>query len=222
VLNIRQKLNYEKNRPFELELHEADYQTPPSEELSKIKDVSEDNVLKRAFNDMNPNFDYVFGDNPKLLGDYLRSKHKDLPCLLVLLYLGEKIDPSKIGKDHQYLKDSGLTLAISQFMDKSKPQYNILEYMEDKLRLKIPIINREAVPIIENIRRELSYKKDAESLKERIEKLKKNLESWELEIAKLQVAISPEFNSEGYKENERMLKEVKQFVYGAVPLWSVD
>jgi hypothetical protein len=141
---------------------------------------------------------------------------------LVLLYLGEKIDPSKIGKDHQYLKDSGLTLAISQFMDKSKPQYNILEYMEDKLRLKIPIINREAVPIIENIRRELSYKKDAESLKERIEKLKKNLESWELEIAKLQVAISPEFNSEGYKENERMLKEVKQFVYGAVPLWSVD
>jgi hypothetical protein len=221
VLGIRQKINYEKNR-FELELHEADYQIPPSEEISRIKDVSEDNTLKRVFNDMNPNFDYVFGDNIRLLGDYLRSKHKDLPCLLVLLYLGEKIDPSKIGKDHQYLKDSGLTLTISQFMGRSNPLHNILEYKEDKLSLRIPIANREVVPMSENIIRKLSYKKEAECLKERVKKIKNNLESWESKIAELQIAISPEFNSESYRENERMLKEAKQFVHGAVPLWFDD
>ena len=45
------------------------------DESSDLTETDPEHVLIRVFNDVNPNFFYVFNENPQLLEDYFSKKH---------------------------------------------------------------------------------------------------------------------------------------------------
>ena len=171
-----------------------------------------------TFSYVNPNFEYVFGENPQLIRLYFRTKHKDLPSLLIDLCMGEKIDPFEIGKNHPRYKDSKLRSILYEFMG-IKPEHKILEYKNDKLSLRASISNKEAIPIIKTMVQEMPPNEEAESLKERVIELEKELLIWKKKVGEIQniplpADFGPRYQAEMY---ERGL--IEQFVTGAVPLW---
>jgi hypothetical protein len=197
-------------------LDEQDLERMDPDERSGLRETEPEDILIRVFKDVNPNFEYVFGEKPHLLEDYFHKKHKDLPHLLCTLWAGEEIDILKIGNGHERYKDPELRSHIYYFMDNDRPEYKILD---NKLRLRIQIINREAVPIIKGFHKDMSYNPEAKSLTEKIAKIEKNLEMWKTKLGVIESYPLPPSYGPEYLEEVRHKKEIKQFVYGAVPLW---
>ena len=214
-VNITQKLYLDRNDNIVV-LDEQDLERMDTDERLGLRETEPEDILIRVFKDINPNFEYVFGEKSHLLEDYFHKKHKDLPHLLCTLWAGEEIDVLKIGNGHERYKDPELRSRIYYFMDKNRPEYMILD---NKLRLRIPIINREAIPIIKGFHKDMSYTEEAKALTEKIAKIEKNLEMWKTKLGVIESTPLPSSYGAEYMEDMRLRKEIRKFVYEAVPLW---